>query len=210
MEDRPTPRRGNVQRAEWRCKCRQILADHLRAKLGVIIEPNQVRLVPDLYDGYMWVRQPEREHLFTKQLSKHSVGAYMELCREINVSFEAVARVEPTPEESKLSTSGVGYISQLDHLQSENARLTDALSLSEDRILAEIEARQQAEEKFKQREEDLAAAQIQGDMLKRENVHLSSKLRRLTHRLGRSDKEVKKALTVLHRLGPQSHGGVRE
>ncbi|KAL6242591.1 hypothetical protein RBB50_010237 [Rhinocladiella similis] len=31
------------------------------AKLGVIIEPNQVRLVPDLQDGYMWVRQPERE-----------------------------------------------------------------------------------------------------------------------------------------------------
>jgi hypothetical protein len=68
------------------------------AKLGVIIEPNQVRLVPDLQDGYMWVRQPEREHLFTKQLSKHSVGAYMELCREINVSIEAVALVEPNLE----------------------------------------------------------------------------------------------------------------
>jgi hypothetical protein len=98
----------------------------------------------------------------------------------------------------------------LDHLQSENARLTDALSLSEDKIRAEIEARQQAEEKFKQREEDLAAAQTQGSMLKRENIHLSSKLRRLKRRLGRSDKEVKKALTVLHRLGPQSHGVVRE
>jgi len=30
MEDRPTPRPGNVQRAEWRRKCRQVLADHLR------------------------------------------------------------------------------------------------------------------------------------------------------------------------------------
>lgn len=63
-------------------------------KLSVIIEPSQVRLVPNLQDGYMWVRQPEREHLFMKQLSKHSVGAYMELCREINVSIEAVAMVE--------------------------------------------------------------------------------------------------------------------
>ncbi|KAL6240895.1 hypothetical protein RBB50_012154 [Rhinocladiella similis] len=164
MEDRPAPRPGNVQRAEWRRKCRQILADHLRDKLSVIIEPSQVRLVPNLQDGYMWVRQPEREHLFMKQLSKHSVGAYMELCREINVSIEAVAMVETNLAESKLSTSGVSYISQLDRLQSENARLTNALSHSEDKIRAEIEARQQAEEKFKQREEDLAAAQIQENM----------------------------------------------
>ncbi|EXJ73551.1 uncharacterized protein A1O5_03312 [Cladophialophora psammophila CBS 110553] len=174
MEDRPTPRPGNVQRAEWRRKCRQVLADHLRAKLGISIEPNQVRLVPDLQDGYRWVRQPEREHLFMKQLSKHSIGAYMELCREINISIEAVAWIEPTIEESKLSTSGVGDVLQLDHLRSDNVRLAEALSLSEDKIRAEIEARQQAEEKW------------------------------------RSDKEVKKALTVLHRLGPQGHGVVGE
>lgn len=89
-------------------------------------------------------------------------------------------------------------------------RLAEALSLSEDKIRAEIEARQQAEEKCKQREEDLAVAQMQGNILKRENIHLSSKLRRLTRKLGRSDKEVKKALTVLHRLGPQGHGVVGE
>ena len=83
--------------------------------------------------------------------------------------------------------------------------MTNALSHSEDKIRAEIEARQQAEEKFQQREEDLAAAQIQENILKRENIHLASKVRVLTRRLGRSDKEVKKALTVLHRLGPQSH-----
>lgn len=65
------------------------------AKLGVIIEPKMVRLVLDFQDGYMWVRHPEREHLFTKQLSKHSIGAYMELCREIDVSIEAIASLEP-------------------------------------------------------------------------------------------------------------------
>ena len=33
-----------------------------------------------------------------KQLSKHSIGAYMEICREINISIEAVAWIEPTIE----------------------------------------------------------------------------------------------------------------
>jgi hypothetical protein len=53
--------------------------------------------MPDIREGYMWGPLPEKEHLFnkhlfTKQLSKHSIGAYMELCREIGVSFEAVAQ----------------------------------------------------------------------------------------------------------------------
>lgn len=45
----------------------------------------------------MWGPLPEKEHLFqerlfTTQLSKHSTGAYMELCREVNVSFEAITQ----------------------------------------------------------------------------------------------------------------------
>jgi len=58
--------------------------------LGIVVEPAQVRLLPDLQDGYSWSVLSERKHLFTKQLSKHSVGAYMELCREVGKSFEAV------------------------------------------------------------------------------------------------------------------------
>ncbi len=60
--------------------------------LGIIIEPAQVRLKSEVHDGYMWSALPERQHLFTKQLSKHSVGAYMELCREVDRSFKAVAQ----------------------------------------------------------------------------------------------------------------------
>jgi hypothetical protein len=33
--------------------------------------------------------------MLTKQLSKLSIGAYMELCREIGKSFEAVESEEP-------------------------------------------------------------------------------------------------------------------
>jgi hypothetical protein len=106
--DYPVTRTGNLQRSKWRWKCRQILADHLskvvcrqrrlqlisysESTLGVVIEPAQVRLKPDIQDGYMWNALLERQHLFTKQLSKHSVRAYMELCREVGKSFEAVAQ----------------------------------------------------------------------------------------------------------------------
>ena len=97
----------NVQRAEWRKKCRQILADYLskssrrevggqltfgtECTLGISIEPSQVRLLPDPHDGYVWRCLPEKKHLFTKQLSILSVGVYMELSREVGKSFEAVA-----------------------------------------------------------------------------------------------------------------------
>ena len=43
-------------------------------------------------NGYKWSVLPEREHLFTKQLSKRSVGAHKELCREVGKSFEAVTQ----------------------------------------------------------------------------------------------------------------------
>ncbi len=40
----------------------------------------------------MWAALPEKEYLFTKQLNKHSIGAYMELYRGIGVLFELVAQ----------------------------------------------------------------------------------------------------------------------
>jgi hypothetical protein len=42
-------------------------------------------------DPYSWKYLQTRAHLFEKSLSKHSIGAYIELCREVGASFEAVA-----------------------------------------------------------------------------------------------------------------------
>jgi hypothetical protein len=33
---------------------------------------------------------PEKKHLFMKNISDHSIGAYKELCKGIGVAFEAV------------------------------------------------------------------------------------------------------------------------
>ena len=91
---------------------KKILADHLsklpvtpyrklnsnrsvESNLGIVVDPAQVRLLPKLQDGYKWSVRPEMKHLlrknlFKKQLSKHAVGAYMELYREVGESFDAV------------------------------------------------------------------------------------------------------------------------
>ena len=116
MNQSSTPRPGNLLRAEWRTKCRQVLADHLgqhcarhklqgscadlglESSLGISVLPSDVRLIPDDGDAYNWIRHPERDHLFSKQLSKHSVGAYTELCREVGKSFKAVHKVCATTE----------------------------------------------------------------------------------------------------------------
>jgi len=47
------------------------------------------------------------QHLFQKQLSKHSVGAYRELCRGVGVSFEAVLVDEPSKIAEGQSLEGV-------------------------------------------------------------------------------------------------------
>ena len=59
-------------------------------KLGLSIEPTDIRLITNADDSYKWQALPEKQHLFKKQLSKHSIGAYRELYREVGVSFEAV------------------------------------------------------------------------------------------------------------------------
>ena len=59
--------------------------------LGIRVDPAQVRILPKSQPGYTWKVLPETEHLFTKHLSKLSVGTYMKLCREVGESFEAVA-----------------------------------------------------------------------------------------------------------------------
>lgn len=94
-------RLSNQRRAAARKRCRQILSDHLRSRLGIVVNPDVVRLIPTADDRYLWSRQPEREHLFEKQLSKHSYRAYMELCREIGISFEAIPKSALTDEESE-------------------------------------------------------------------------------------------------------------
>ena len=55
-----------------------------------MIEPSQVRLKTGPDDVYAWERLSDKEHLFSKNISDHSIGALKELYWEVGLSFEAV------------------------------------------------------------------------------------------------------------------------
>ncbi|KAK3938185.1 hypothetical protein QBC46DRAFT_365679 [Diplogelasinospora grovesii] len=70
-------RRSSLERRRWREKCRELLADHIRKRISITLEPSD-RVVPHI------------RHLFTKQLSDHTLRAYKDLCEGVRVTFEAV------------------------------------------------------------------------------------------------------------------------
>jgi hypothetical protein len=51
----------------------------------------EVRLITGLDESYRWNYLPEKAHLFQKHLSKHTLGAYVELFDEVGRTFEAMA-----------------------------------------------------------------------------------------------------------------------
>ena len=65
-------------------------------KLGLLIEPSQVRLIPRSNDASAWQIVSEKEHLFQEHLSKHSIGVYGGLYQGVGVLFKAVLSVEPS------------------------------------------------------------------------------------------------------------------
>ena len=80
------------------------------SRLGIIIEPSQVRLIPGPDDPYIWKVLPEKGELFSKIFSKnisdHSIGAYKELCEGVGTTFEAV-QVTATPKINSANAQGV-------------------------------------------------------------------------------------------------------
>lgn len=102
----------------------------------------------------------------------------------------------------KISTSTIDLTLKINQLQAENEKLTDELFRCEDKAHTEIMARQQAEQKTKQLEGELSTARIEGGILQQENIHLSAIVERLTERIERTEKGVRKAWSVLYKLGP--------
>ena len=103
---------SNIERSEWREKCRRELAQHISLstkihpyrqisdnftddKLGLNIDPADVRLIPNAVDQYRWSPVPGKEamfngSLFERHLSKLSIGPLMELRRGVGKIFQAI------------------------------------------------------------------------------------------------------------------------
>ena len=68
-------------------------------KLGIAVEPEDVRLITTCDDLYTWRVVSGKEHLFKreilkKHISQHSIGAYRHLYNAVGQSLEAVAQSE--------------------------------------------------------------------------------------------------------------------
>ena len=104
-------RRSNEERARWRNKCRKALSKQIgktwcrwgrpkftenskEDRLGLLVEPSQVRLVPGPNDPYGWRYPPHLRRLFKRNMSDQTVGVYKALCREVEVKkpIRAAAR----------------------------------------------------------------------------------------------------------------------
>lgn len=126
-------RKSNNERAQWRSKCRQKLSDHIYANIGLSIEPAQVRLITTGDDPYTWKVLPGKEHLFAKQMSKHSIGLYMELFREVGHSFEAVIATSKVTIEDQGNDGGATFSGKIAELERHNSSLMQELCKAESR-----------------------------------------------------------------------------
>ncbi|KAI1416943.1 hypothetical protein F5Y13DRAFT_185777 [Hypoxylon sp. FL1857] len=149
-------KKSNLERAKWRTKCRQVLSEHINQKLGIEIEPPQVRLHTNTDDGYSWQVLPEKRHLFSKNLSDHSIKAYKELCEGVGATFEAIRTSPETPSiypEQNAFTSvcpgPLSFISRINELQVQNDYLSQQFNLLKLQLEAEVKLRLSLEEKLK-------------------------------------------------------------
>ena len=90
----------NQKRTQWNRKCREKLAANIRkilqrlvdssdnvsqdSRLGITVEPSQVRLKTNDDDPYTWEKTEAIGHLFTKNPSEFSVKSLQELCERID------------------------------------------------------------------------------------------------------------------------------
>ncbi|KAL2015219.1 hypothetical protein VTK56DRAFT_6058 [Thermocarpiscus australiensis] len=147
-------RQSSVERARWREKCRRELADHIRERVGIAIEPSDVRLITGRDDAYRWQVFPPVRHLFSKQLSEHNVGAFKDLCQGLGKTFEAVPRSEETsitpsigggPARLSNSSAQTSLSSRIDELQELNAELVNQISNLQDRIASAMATKERLE-----------------------------------------------------------------
>jgi hypothetical protein len=102
--------------------------------LALVVEPAQVRLITTSDDQYSWKVLPGKEHLFRKQLSKHSTGAYMELFREVGASFEAVPATGETTKQSDGGEGSATFSGKIEELERHKLSLIRELCECKSRV----------------------------------------------------------------------------
>ena len=99
----------------------------------------------------------------------------MELCRDVGVSFEAVAAGTSTQctaqvkqDDTLPSQPDVSFVAKIEQLEAENSRLTSELNQWRDQAVRESELKGHAEEKVTQLQSTLQAAQTDIQQMRHE------------------------------------------
>ncbi|KAK3305095.1 uncharacterized protein B0T15DRAFT_433663 [Chaetomium strumarium] len=147
-------RASSEEKAQWRDKCRRKLAGHIMERVGIAIEPSQVRLITGRDDQYRWRVHPPVGHLFSKQLSEHDVGAFKALCQGLGKTFDAVPRneemsitpsIEGGPVRLSSSSAQTSLSSRIDELQELNAELASQISELQERVASAMVTKERLE-----------------------------------------------------------------
>lgn len=194
MIDMTVQRNSNAQRAVWRQRCRETLANHIVSRTGLCVKPQDVRLLPNREDGYRWTSLPDKAHLFTKQLSKLSTGVYMELVRDVGINFEAVS-VDPTSLEGGEDNCPT-FSSRISELEHKNARWQQVYDELYRRYEAEHRSRRHAHTTCAKYKRRAGKAHTRAQYLKNVHIQLVSKLQHLERRNKSLQQQGTRAITA--------------
>lgn len=167
------------------------------SRLGLTIDPTLVRLQPDVDEGYSWAYVPEKSHLFAKPLSKLSVGAYMELYREVGTSFEAVGQI---------SRSTTSFSATIENMRQEQMKMQEASIQWQELAQKEKELREGLEAKTQETQLAFSVALGEIDRLTDKQNRLRDQLNCLHTKLGSSRQGTEKAYRALRELRRIVHG----
>lgn len=146
-------------------------------------------------------------HLFSKNISDHSIGAYRELCAGLGNTFEAIPSIMSSSEISfqpshvfplePIGETEVNFSSQIAQLATETQNLRQTLSEVFQQLMTETSLQETTEEKLKAFAEENHLLQKQAEECKRKADYLESCA--IMHA-----EEIEKALLLLERLCTQS------
>jgi len=162
-------RSNNVRRTELNKSCRQQLSAHIYNRLGIFIDPSQVRLRRDPNDPYIWEAMQGKEYLVSKNLSDLSTGQLLELYNAIDKSIVAVWRPLRTDNQSSLHfpIEELSFKAKINALSQENIRLSSELNKWKDAAAVESKTRQTIELKISQSAETILRYQMDNERLQK-------------------------------------------
>ncbi|KFY99252.1 hypothetical protein V500_01424, partial [Pseudogymnoascus sp. VKM F-4518 (FW-2643)] len=183
------PRTSNQERAKWRTECREKLANHIHSQLGLTVLPIDVKLITKPEDLYQWsILTAGKAALFNKQLSKHSTGAYIDLCNGVGVHFKAVLGKGAADygQETRLVTTSTAFDApekSRDHPSSDTTAFQPSAKEWRERFNAEVAIKEVLE--------------IEMMGLKGENAELLTEIKALREEEATRTRDLEKAREVL-------------